>query len=123
MAYVGIRPGRSEGMRLVCFVEYSPGPSQQEKPSEDHHVAEQMEWVQVRITFPAHKRFQEMTSVVREQVDTRKNTSVAWSQRWYAHSRRTSEVRFRIEAHETTDIDEKGSQARITATHLLVFCT
>src|SRR6266496_1133068 len=41
MAYVCIRSGRSEGMRLLCLVEDIPGNSQQEKHSEDHNVAEQ----------------------------------------------------------------------------------
>src|SRR6266702_4125647 len=75
MANISIRPGRSESMRPLRLVEHVPGSSKQEKSSEDHHIAEQMERIQMRISLPTHKGFPEMTSVVREQVDTWKSTA------------------------------------------------
>jgi len=75
VAYVGIRPGHSERMRSLRFVEYIPGGSKQKEPSEDYHVAQQMERIEVRITLPAHQCFPEVARIVRKQVDTRESAA------------------------------------------------
>src|SRR6266849_5099988 len=75
MAQVRVGARRGEGMRLLRLVERIPGSGKQSKASEDDNVAEQVERVQMRITFPAHKRFPEVPRVVREQVDTRERTA------------------------------------------------
>src|SRR6266487_1347713 len=75
VAYVGIRPRQRQCTRPLRLIEHIPGGSKQKEPSEDYHVAQQMERIEVRITLPAHQCFPEVACIVREQVDTRESVA------------------------------------------------
>src|SRR5208337_5368191 len=72
MANPGVHARRREAMLLLGGIERVPGVGEHQESAEDQDIAENVERPEVRVAPPSEHHFQQMTAVMRPEVDAGK---------------------------------------------------
>src|SRR5215217_1523015 len=71
MAHIGVWADSSKPLRALRSIEDIPGSSEQDVPTSDEDIAQDVQRVEVRVTLPSQEYCWEVSVVVREQVNAR----------------------------------------------------